>query len=239
MDFKGNDEEKYDPRDYTVTIEEKKYSKTDVFIYKVIEWLICLVLSVGVALAIRYYIVTLRVVEQASMTPTLSTGQKLMLNRWHMTRNKDLPRGTIVTFYAPSIIYLREITDLSHPVASYYKDENFSTWEKFKYYILETNRVSYVKRIIGIAGDHIEISNGKVYLNGKLLDEPYLAPNTQTIATGGLFTDVIVPDGYVFVMGDNRSKSTDSRYFGCIPVDKIEGTLFIRFWPPDVFGKVK
>lgn len=69
-----------------------------------------------------------------------------------------------------------------------------------------------------------------------MLKEDYLSDKIQT--EGGVFTDVIVPKGYVFVMGDNRPQSTDSRYFGCIPINKIESKVWIRFWPINKFGKV-
>ena len=75
-----------------------------------------------------------------------------------------------------------------------------------------------------------------MYLNGEELDEPYLAEGVTT--TGGIFTDVVVPEGYIFVMGDNRSHSTDSRSFGCIPIEKVESKVWIRFWPLNKFGKI-
>ena len=92
------------------------------------------------------------------------------------------------------------------------------------------------KRIIGVAGDHIKIEDGKVYLNGEELNEPYLREGI--ITDGGTFNEVTVPEGCVFVMGDNRPHSTDSRSFGCIPVNKIESKVWIRFWPFNKFGKV-
>ena len=55
----------------------------------------------------------------------------------------------------------------------------------------------------------------------------------------GNFTDVIVPDGCIYVLGDNRPESTDSRILGCIPIEKLEGKVVLRFWPLNVFGKVK
>lgn len=76
-----------------------------------------------------------------------------------------------------------------------------------------------------------------VYINGQELEESYLQPGVETKAEG--INDFIVPEGYVFAMGDNRSKSTDCRAFGCIPLEKIESKVWIRFWPFDVFGTVE
>ena len=99
-------------------------------------------------------------------------------------------------------------------------------------------KTSYIKRVIAIAGDHILIKNAKVYLNNNLLQEDYLSDDVYTERTGQ-FYDLTVPEGCVFVMGDNRTKSTDSRVFGCIPIEKIEGIVSARFWSLDKFGKVE
>ena len=59
------------------------------------------------------------------------------------------------------------------------------------------------------------------------------------VTTPDLFSDFVVPEGCIFAMGDNRTRSTDCRAFGCIPLEKIEGKVVLRFWPFDVFGTVK
>ena len=88
-------------------------------------------------------------------------------------------------------------------------------------------------------GEHVKIENGKVYINGELLDEPYLADGVKTEATQGeVFLDIVVPEGTLFLMGDNRPQSTDSRSFGCVPIEKIESRVLIRFWPLNLFGTV-
>ena len=75
------------------------------------------------------------------------------------------------------------------------------------------------------------------FINGEELQENYLQPDVVTESK--ILNDFIVPEGYLFCMGDNRTKSTDCRNFGCIPLDKIEGIVVFRFWPFSVFGKVK
>lgn len=94
------------------------------------------------------------------------------------------------------------------------------------------NNDLFIKRVIGIAGDKIQIKNGKVYINGKIISEPYLTNNT--ITTSGPFIGnriYTVPKGYVFVLGDNRGNSTDSRFFGPVNIDDIKGHAIIRVYP--------
>ena len=79
-----------------------------------------------------------------------------------------------------------------------------------------------IKRIIGIAGDKIKIENNKVYLNGKLLQEDYLTQGTNTTNLYGSYTDVTVSDGCIYVLGDNRGSSLDSRWYGCISIEKVQ-----------------
>lgn len=203
----------------------------------VLEWVYCFVIAIVIALLIKYFIGTPTVVKHVSMNDTLQEGQRLWLNRWCRTVHAEFKRGDIITFEAPSTSFLSlEEVDFDNPVAKY-ENEPKGLWAKFNYYVLEKTKVSYIKRIIGVAGDEIKISEGKVYRNGEPLDEPYLKEGA--ITESQLFTDIKVPEGYVFVMGDNRMQSTDSRAFGCIPVDKIESKVAFRFLPLNKFGGVK
>ena len=91
----------------------------------------------------------------------------------------------------------------------------------------------YVKRVIGIEGDTVELKKGKVYLNGTELKEPYLKENTQT--NSGSFLEenqkITVPKGSVFVLGDNREVSNDSRFLGFIGTKEIDGHVIFRAYP--------
>ena len=206
---------------------------------EILEWLYCIIIAIVLALLVRYYIGTPTIVQQPSMYPTLKENQRLILNRLIKTTHSIPERGDIITFEAPSksLIYLED-ADLSNPVAKY-ENEPEGLWEKFSYYVLEINKKSYIKRVIGLPGEHVKIYNNKVFINNQLLNEPYLQEDVLTTSLDGPFVDIVVPQDCVFVMGDNREQSTDSRRFGCIPISKIESKVWIRFWPLDLFGPVE
>lgn len=205
----------------------------------ILEWVECIVIAVVLALLIRYFVGTPTVVQHESMYPTLKPDERLILNRLTRTFNKMPERGDIITFEAPTILSVSEDSaDLNNPVAVY-SNEPTGIFKKFTYYVLEWGKTSYIKRVIALPGEHVEIKNGGVYINGEELDESaYLDESVITDSMGGVFTDFVVPEGYVFAMGDNRTKSVDCRRFGCIPLDKIEGKVVIRFWPLNKFGKI-
>ena len=204
---------------------------------EVIEWIICILIAIILALLVRHFVFTPTVVRQISMKPTMQEYDRLILDRWSITTKKEIKRGDIITFEAPSLNKeaISKI-DNEYPVAIYINQPK-DFFSKFVYYILESTKTSYIKRVIGVAGDHILIQDGKVYLNGKELIEDYLQSNTITERTG-VFYDLIVPEGCIFAMGDNRGDSMDCRAFGCIPLSKVESKVWIRFWPFNKFGNV-
>jgi signal peptidase I len=205
-------------------------------IKNILEWVYCIVIALVLALLFRYFIGTPTIVKQRSMYPTLKDGQRLMLNRTIRITGKTPKVGDIITFEGPSKTYESWEVDQSNPVAIY-DNEPQGLFNKFVYYSLELTKKSFIKRVIATEGQHVKIENNKVYVNGVELEEDYL--QDDVITEEKLFNDFIVPEGYIFAMGDNRTKSTDCREFGCIPLDKVEGIVVFRFWPLDVFGKVK
>jgi signal peptidase I len=95
---------------------------------------------------------------------------------------------------------------------------------------------SYIKRVIGIAGDHIRIESGQVYVNGQPLDEDYVPP---VYADTRSYPDTVVPPNSYFVLGDHRSMSNDSRDFGPVNQSYIYGKAVFGYWPMDKLGRVR
>lgn len=207
-------------------------------IKNILEWIYCIIIAVVIAILIKYFVGTPTIVKQTSMWPTLEQNDRLILNRLPRTFGKMPERGDIITFEAPSNNATGLLaTDIENPVAKY-DNEPTTWWGKFIYDVLEIGKESYIKRVIALPGEHVEIKEGKVYINGEELDEPYLKDDVITEPTGVL-NDFIVPENTVFAMGDNREGSKDCRAFGCIPLEKIESKVVIRFWPLNKFGKVE
>lgn len=206
---------------------------------EIIEWILCFIIAVVIALLVRYYIGTPTVVKNVSMNPTLVEGQRLWLNRFSKTTKQELKRGDIVTFESPSTTNIEHYDlDLSNAVAKYERKVD-GVFNKFAYYVLEINKTSFIKRVIGLPGEHVQIKEGNVYIDGKKLEEKYLPEGLVTDMRSGLVNDFTVPEGTYFLLGDNRPESTDSRFFGCIPYERIESVVAFRFWPFNLFGKVK
>ena len=212
-------------------------------IREILEWLVCIIIAVVLALLVRYFIGTPTIVQQTSMTPTLKENERLWLSRWGRTTKQMPERGDIITFEAPSTSrVLEQDIDYNNPVAKY-ENEPEGLLKRFSYYVLESSKRSYIKRVIALPGEYVEIKDEAVYINGEKLEEDYLQDGVVTDMKSGkedtYFTNFTVPENTVFVLGDNRTGSTDSRLFGCIPLEKIEGKVLFRFWPLSKFGGVE
>ena len=204
----------------------------------IMEWIVCIVIALIIAILFRYFIGTPTIVKQPSMFPTLKENQRLWLNRWDRTTKKMPNKGDIITFEAPSKSILTE-EELKKSVVARYENEPNGIFKKFTYNILEIGKISYIKRVIGLPGDHVVIKDGKVFINDNEFEENYLQSGVVTDDGKGNCIDLIVPNNTVFAMGDNRSQSTDCRCFGCIPLEKIESKVWIRIWPLNLFGKIE
>lgn len=174
------------------------------------EWIKALLIAFGLAAIIRVFLFTPIVVDGISMMPTLSDGDRMVVNKIGYTIGEP-KRFDIVVFHA-------EVQ----------KD--------------------YIKRVIGLPGDEIEYIDDVLYVNGDPYEEPYLdqykaeisdAPLTEDFKLEDKIQSKTVPEGYVFVLGDNRRKSKDSRHIGVVPIDEIIGNTKLVFWPIKDFGIVK
>ena len=103
----------------------------------------------------------------------------------------------------------------------------------------KTPSEDYIKRIIATPGETIVITQGKVFINGYLLDEPYLPAGTTTTTDQGTIMRQTMGPGQYFVMGDNRHNSSDSREWGVLPSINIIGHAWLRYWPFNVVGIIK
>lgn len=168
-----------------------------------LEWVAVIVGAVLVALLVRNFVVQSFQIPSGSMHPTLLEGDRVLVNRLSY-RLHDINRGDVIVFARPD----------SAPASPDEPDD-------------------LIKRVIALPGETIEAREGKVYIDGRQLDEPYLDPGTLTT---GLDEPVTVPDGELFVMGDNRGNSADSRFIGAIPEDSVIGRAFAIIWPPSRFS---
>jgi signal peptidase I len=95
----------------------------------------------------------------------------------------------------------------------------------------DDTRAVFIKRVVGLPGDRIRVDRGTVYVNGKRLDEPYVQdPDNRS------FAQIVVPPGSVYVLGDNRANSEDSRTFGPVRDDRLVGRAVAGIWPPRMLG---
>lgn len=177
---------------------------------------ILIVIALAVAVVIKTFLVQAFYIPSASMRDTLLEGDRVMVNKLAY-RVGDVVRGDVVVFDEPLsrsadgeslpaavVRNIGEAIGLSHPASD------------------------FIKRIIGLPGETLEIHDGVMHVDGVALDEPYLHPDTRMPDYG----PITVPPGFVFVMGDNRNQSQDSRYFGPIPMGDIVGKAFVILWPP-------
>lgn len=161
-------------------------------------------LSIILALGIRTFVAEARWIPSESMVPTLKINDKLIVDK--LSYHFTNPqRGDIVVFSPTDEI----------------KKENPNLKDAF------------IKRVIGLPGDKVEVKGDRVYINDRPLQERYIedAPHYQ-------FAPVVVPPDSYLVLGDNRNNSYDSHYWGFVPRDHIIGRAIVRFWPPDRIGEL-
>ncbi len=224
--------------DSTIDTKKQEEESKKSFARECMEWIVCIVVAFLLAVFIKYFIFTPTQVKMNSMYPTIFSDERVFVNRLARTFHLEYKRGDIITFEAPNNGDLLN-NEKGDYKASYVERTG---WKFFINDVVEfgSEKISYIKRVIGVAGDKIKIEDGHVYVNDELLDESsYLPDGTITTSTrNGLPSEFVVPEGYIFAMGDNRQGSKDCRAFGCIPVSKVEGRVLFRIWPLNKFGKI-
>jgi signal peptidase I len=176
------------------------------------EILVVVLVALAVALLLRVFVVQTFFIPSGSMEPTLQVGDRILVNKlsYHL---HGVGRGDIVVFSRPPAENCggTEVNDL-------------------------------VKRVIGLPGESISLSHGHVEINGKVLNESWLPASVQGVSVPGppgtpynLTRPYRIPANHYFMMGDNRTESCDSRYWGPIPRSLIVGKVDVRVWPVTSF----
>jgi signal peptidase I len=183
-----------------------------------VEVTVLVVVAVVLALLIKTFLVQAFYIPSPSMHPTLVENDRVLVNRL-VYRFHPPRRGDVIVFENP------------HPAPGHQDPFTaFVHWVGQGLGIAQGGRdKDFIKRVIGLPGDTVEIHQGTVFVNGTPLNEPYLSP----IKDRGSFGPYLVPAGSLFVMGDNRTDSDDSRgSLGYIPIDRVVGRAFVIVWPP-------
>lgn len=165
-------------------------------------------------------------VDGPSMESTLSNGELLLVGRptyFHFDLNHLLNEIPFVS---------RSGTDIVYPFGYPQRGDIVILHPPMK------TSQPFIKRIIGLPGDTIALTGGHVFVNGKELNEPYVHGAPTNWPLGGTAHTITVPANDVFVMGDNRMNSEDSRYFGPVPLNNLIGKVWVTLWPAHKAGIV-
>jgi len=189
-----------------------------------IELVVTVAVAVALALLIQAFIVKPYRIPSGSMIPTLAINQRVLTNRLDTSPSV----GDIVVFHPPAGAdpqpavcgNANQGSQHSQPCGTPTRQESSQT---------------FIKRVVGLPGDRIQILNGHVYRNGKRERDSYINPCTPG-EDCNFPSPIVVPAGDYFMMGDNRGDSDDSRYWGPVPKKWIIGVAFFTYWPPDRIG---
>jgi len=181
---------------------------------KIWDWTKSILIALVLALFIRAFIVQAYKIPSGSMIPTLLIGDYLLVNKLAYGIRNPIKNDFI---YFRKLPERQEIVVFTYPL---------------------NKKLDFIKRVIGLPGDTVEIVNKKVYVNGKLLKEPYVQFNDpeiypKEVSPRDNYGPVKVPPGYIFVLGDNRDQSYDSRFWGFVPINYLKGKALIIYFSWD------
>ena len=202
-----------DPHHVADDLEPERPGLTAIDVLK--SWGPVLAAAIAIAFGIQSFIARPFAIPSPSMLPTIEVGDRVMVNRLSYQVG-EVERGQVIVFDTPANA--------------------------------ESNEDFFIKRVIGLPGDRVTLRDGEVYIGEQRMVEPYLAAGSRNAQAqrpipgcaqeAASFRECIVPQGHVFVMGDNRNASVDSRVFGPVPIDTIVGRAAMRVWPPTELGRL-
>lgn len=189
------------------------------FLHDCFDWINSVATGIILALAINIFVFQPTIVAGNSMLPTLEDHDFIALSKISRTLHRVPDYGDIVVIdsrvYRPRTWH----DDLTDPVFAFLNTTKIVTNDR---------QYLWVKRVIGKSGDVLEFKDGQVYRNGSVLAEPYIKESMLYASA----KKIVVPEGSVFVMGDNRNNSADSRFIGPVPVDHVMGSVVFKLPRP-------
>ncbi|HWO71739.1 MAG TPA: signal peptidase I [Actinomycetota bacterium] len=180
-------------------------------------------LALLLALLLKSFVVQAFYIPSGSMEPTLFPGDRVLVNRLAY-RFGDPARGDVIVFDTGGAEEDRGVVG------------RFLRWLSEGLGVARPTHEDYIKRVIGLPGEVVEIRRGVVYVDGEPIPEPWLAGRADRRS----FAPVEVPEGMLYVLGDNRLHSGDSRFgLGFVPIDRVVGKAFLVVWPPSRVGWIR
>jgi signal peptidase I len=195
-----------------------------------IELVVTVAIAIGLALLIQAFIVKPYRIPSPSMVPTLEIDQRVLTNR--LDTHPSL--GDIVVFHPPEGATPSGSIDAQaicgDPSQGMFKSQPCDVPTA------QESSQTFIKRVVGLPGDHLQIIDGHVIRNGVMEKAPYAVACGSSPGTCTFSKTIVVPKGDYYMMGDNRPESDDSRFWGPVPQKWIIGVAFFTYWPPDRIG---